>query len=124
MEIVVSVLMVMSTSVPLYLLWLVGIVLALVRMREQPHHYRLVAISLAILLVVSVFGIGFSVIMPFMMREDARTFEEITNALVVVNIIGQIVNCIAWVLLLVALFARNTTTVHTEIRHPDGGAGF
>lgn len=125
MEVIISVLTGLLTSVPLYLLWLVGIVLALVRMREHPNRYRLVAISLAIMLVVSVVITGFNLSIPFVMQQYARTFEEMSNTLMVVNIIGQIVTCVAWVLLLVALFARDAkAAVPAEVRHSDGSVGF
>ena len=78
---------------------LLGLVLALATARKHPRRSTLAAIGLAILIVV---GLGRAFLLPYLYGGD---FDRV-NILVVTNVVAGALSVIGWILLVMALVAR------------------
>jgi hypothetical protein len=92
------------TQLPLYLVWLVGIGLAIARWERQPRVSLFTLIALAILLVTSVVSAYISVQMTVSFVEWGWSSAKIGIFFTVYRIIHAMLETIAFVLLLIAIF--------------------
>ena len=90
---------------PLYLAWIVGIVLALAFWRRHPGISLLAVLGFALLLIVTAAATFLGAYWPLLLREQGKLASEIALTMGIANVVAGAVAAVAWVLLLIALFA-------------------
>ncbi|KAB8143742.1 hypothetical protein F8S13_07475 [Chloroflexia bacterium SDU3-3] len=91
------------STVPLLVIWIIGLVLSLTRM-GQDRRYQLTAVAFGIFLLAGLAGSFSGVLIA-----SVAARSDITTASWVIGLFGlaiMAVNCVGWVLLLLALFRR------------------
>jgi hypothetical protein len=100
---------------PIYLVWLAGIILAIVYRERHSRVSLLTGVALGVLLVETVIGTYLSVSLPVILFRrgiDASAIAPILNA---VNCVRSLIAAAMWGLLLVALFGWRQSPA------PEGG---
>ena len=92
--------------VPVFLVWLVGAILALVRPSVPRRVAGFLVGGLAAHLVQAVVGTGVSVILPFKLREGGTSMAQVGTYLAVWSFAWSLISAAAWVLVLLAVFAE------------------
>jgi hypothetical protein len=103
----------MLTHVPVFLVWIVGAILALVRPSVPRRVARFLVGGLAVHVAQAVVGTGVSVILPFKLREGGASMAQVGTYLAVWSLAWSLISAAAWVLVLLAVFAE---------REPPNGA--
>jgi hypothetical protein len=91
---------------PLYFLWLLGIVLAMVRFRRHPTVSVLTALACAILIVNSMASVFANTWLQGYLLGRSFSTEQVANIMVMVGVFFNLVSAVAWALVLVAIFAE------------------
>ena len=91
-------------QLPLYIVWLAGMVLALVFWRKHPAVSLLAFLGFALLLVTTVIGTFLGAYLPMSLREQGMTGVQVNRVVGITNLIVIFVAAGAWVLIVVALF--------------------
>ena len=113
MDVVIAALASLAINVPLYLVWLAGIVVAIVRRRQHPRVSQLVITGLAMLLLVSIFASMFNVLIPRLVMRNGWNANQTGVMIALVSGAARLVETAAWVLILIAVFGgRSRTAVY------------
>lgn len=97
-------------QLPLYVIWLVGLVLALSHRRKRPQTARLVMVAIVLLLVTSLVGTYLDVWLPLALHERfGLSFSRMSGILALKGGLQSLIQAMAWGLLFFAIF-----------RHPNG----
>ena len=94
---------------PIFLVWIAGIVLASVRWSQHPRVSLLTVIALAIMLVTSLVSIYLNVQLPLLMADWGWGYSQIGLFFTIKGFIQAIIDTIAFVLLLMAIFGGRTS---------------
>ena len=105
-------LMSLLIKLPVCLVWLAGIVVALVFWRRQPRVSLLTLIAIIILAFISLVGTYFSISIPFLLDRQGMDIGQLGMIIVTFNIAIAVITAVAWALLLAAIFGwrRSQTT--------------
>lgn len=95
-----------AASLPLYLTWLLGIVLALRALRDRPHVARYTLLALLILMGLSLLSIPITATLPLVLRR--APVATLGLYFFVIGVVNQLCAAVAWILLLVALFGSRS----------------
>ncbi|MGY2893167.1 hypothetical protein [Deinococcus sp. UYEF24] len=104
MDLIVPVLFQLAINSPLFLIWVVGIVLASLRLRER--RFRLVLIALLLFLILNIAGNVINLTLPITLQRRNMGASEIGAVLSTVGTVRVLLESVGWVLLLLALFQR------------------
>jgi hypothetical protein len=91
-------------QIPLYLVWLVGIILSIVFWKKHPTVSLLTLIALAGLLILSIVGVYTSTWLPMTLHAQGLSTARIGIELGIISIASSILSTAFWILLVVALF--------------------
>lgn len=94
---------------PIFLVWIVGIVLASVRWSQHPRISLLTIIALAIMLVTSLVSTYLNVQLPVLMTEWGWDYPQIGLFFTIKGFVQAVIDTIAFVLLLLAIFSGRTS---------------
>lgn len=94
------------THIPVFLVWLVGAILALVRPSVPRRVAGFLVGGLAAHLLVSVVGTGISVILPTKLMTGGASTAQVGVYLAIWSAAWNLVSAAAWVLVLLAVFAE------------------
>ena len=95
-------------QIPLYIIWFVGISIAMLRYRHNPTSMLLAIIAFIIFLLSSIVLTGLNASILLNRAANGQSITEIQGQLALVTL-GQVAaTLVGWVLLLVALFRGNT----------------
>lgn len=97
-------------QLPLYIVWIVGMILALVFWRKHPRVSLLALLGFALLLAVSLVGTFFSAYWPISLRNQGMTGVEIGRIIGIANLAVGVAGAGAWVLIVIALFVGRPRT--------------
>ncbi len=100
-EILVQILTAYSVQLPIFLLWVIGIILSLTRYRKHPRVSLLTTAALSILLISNLARTALQVWLP-----ATLPFVQVSSAFIILGITSSILSTIAWAMLLVALFGK------------------
>lgn len=89
---------------PLFLAWVAGLVLAVMRWKKHPRVSLLVTIALVIILVEAIINTSLGIWLPWMLTQQGMAYTQIGTILAIWGFISSLVNAGIWVLLLVAIF--------------------
>lgn len=104
MDVVLASLASLAINAPLYLVWLAGIVLAVVRRPRHPRVSLCITIALVVLLLVSISATIFAATVPLIVLRNGWTASQLGAIFAFVNGSARLIDAAAWVLVLVAAF--------------------
>lgn len=94
------------TQCPVLLVWLVGVVLAIVHWRHHPRVSLLTVIGLAVLTVMTVVSVFLGTWLPRWLFESGRmSVNELGNVMAVVRVVESLISAGAFGLILAAIFS-------------------
>ena len=97
-------LMTLGLHIPLYIAWLVGLILAIVKWKKMPNVSLLTVIAIVILFLSSVASTIFSMVYPTTAYQNAVSTTQISIVTGVVAIINVLITTACWGLILAAIF--------------------
>jgi hypothetical protein len=105
---------------PLYFLWLLGIILALIRWRRHPTVSLVAALACVILILNTMSSTVVYAWLPgYLFQGGDLTPQQGANIMMVVEVFFNLVSAVAWALILVAIFAeRNRREKVTDMQGP------
>jgi hypothetical protein len=108
------------TWLPLYLLWMVGIILALVRWQRHPKVSILAGLAFLILIVNGMASTMTMAWLPgYLQSAQNYSAEQLAQVLSVVRVFFNLISAVAWSLILVAIFGeRNRRGSVTDMHGP------
>ncbi|MFN8459910.1 MAG: hypothetical protein U0401_35560 [Anaerolineae bacterium] len=93
---------------PIFLVWLVGIVLAGVRWSQHPKVSLLTIIALAVMLLTSLVSIYLNVQIPLLMTDWGWDYSQISLFFMIKGFVQAAIDTVAFVLLFMAIFGERT----------------
>lgn len=98
---------------PVLLVWFVAFILSLVFWRRHPKVSLLTVVALAILFVQSLVGTWLSMWLPLVLNERGMSLSQIGLISGARGVLASLISCVAWVLLVIAIFGwREKRHVH------------
>jgi hypothetical protein len=94
----------LASSAPVYIVWLIGIVLALMRWRKHPQVSLMIVLALGMMLVTSIIFQYLYIWLPRRLLDGDLSSMSITRVYTVLGVIHSSVSAVGFGLLLVALF--------------------
>ena len=94
------------THIPVFIVWLAGALVALLRPGVPRRVAGFLVGGLAAHFVQAVVGTGVSLILPFKLREGGASMSQVGVYLAIWSIAWSIVSAAAWVLVLLAVFVE------------------
>lgn len=91
---------------PLYIVWIVGMIFALIQRSDNPTRSNLLIAGFALFLLTGIAQASFNSILPAMMFQQDRNANEIGSTLAMANLVFVLINCSAWILILIAIFKK------------------
>jgi hypothetical protein len=104
MNMSLSYLAVYLVQLPLYLVWLAGIILSIVFWKKHPTVSLLSLIALVGLLIISIVGVYASTWLPIALRSQGMSTGRIGVELGIISIVSSLFSTAFWILLVIALF--------------------
>ena len=104
MDALITTLSVLVVSLPVIIVWVIGIALALSRWRRYPQVSRFALIAFAISIVNMVVNRFLTVWLPMTMRDSGWTTAQIGTMFSAIGFITALISAIAWALVLCAIF--------------------
>jgi hypothetical protein len=101
----VTALTALLTHLPVFLVWLAGAIVALVRPSVPRRVVAFLVGGLVAHMAQAVVGTGVGVLLPFRLREGGASMAQVGSYLLVWNSAWNLVSAAAWVLVLLAVFA-------------------
>jgi hypothetical protein len=95
----------LTISIPLYLTWLVGLIVAIVNWKKAPRSSLLTVIAVVILFLINVFGQLFSINFPIWAYEQSKMpSSQIGLILAGVGLVETLFVAACWGLIFIAIF--------------------
>jgi hypothetical protein len=108
---IIATLTVLAVSIPIYIVWLVGLILAIVNWKKMPKASLLTVIAIVILFLAGVAGQVFSLNYPIMAHESGLSYAKIGLVTAIVGIANVLLTTACWGMLLAAIFGRRNLAV-------------
>jgi FtsH-binding integral membrane protein len=105
MEALLNTLAVLLPNLPLYLVWIVGLVLAVMYRRRDQRVAILTAVALTLFLAVSLCTNVVSSAVPSLTLSQGWSTQSISMIFAVTGILGALIAAGAWIMILVAIFS-------------------
>jgi hypothetical protein len=86
------------------LVWLAGIVIALITWKKHPRVSLLAVVALAILLILNLVGSALNMLLPLYLQQSGVGFSQIGIINIARGIVQALVVALAWSLILAAMF--------------------
>jgi hypothetical protein len=93
-----------AAHVPLYLAWLVAIVIAIIRWPQHPRVSLIAILAIVTLWVVTAGGMFVAVWLPWSMRRSGATFGEVGRVMMGITILSSLLQAGCWVAIAFAMF--------------------
>lgn len=103
MDFAIPLLTTLLPALPLYLIWIVGIVLAVIYRGRDRRVTILTAVALLLFLALDIGGRVMTIATPTLMQ--GQGVETVSMLLAATNILSTLVSAGAWIMVLVAIFA-------------------
>jgi hypothetical protein len=104
MNTLVTTLSVIAISIPVIIVWLIGIALSLSRWRRRPRVSKLALIACAVMIINTVVNRVLTIWMPLAMRDYGWTSAQIGSIFTAIGIITALISAAAWALVICAIF--------------------
>ncbi len=96
---------------PILIVWLVGLVLAIINRKKYPQVARLTIIGLAILFTISLVNSYVSRMLPIWLTQQGFTTSEMVPVFTIRNLVGAVVSAFGWGFVIAAIFSGRKTAV-------------
>jgi hypothetical protein len=106
-----AILMFLFDYFPILVVWLVGLVLAVINRNKYPQIARFTIIALAIFFIVSLVNTYVSRMLPIWLTQRGFTATEMIPVFTVRNLIVSVVSAFGWGFVLAAIFSGRKATV-------------
>jgi hypothetical protein len=117
MNMSLSYLAVYLVQLPLYLVWLVGIILSIVFWKKHPTVSLLSLIALAGLLIISIVDVYASTWLPIALRSQGMSTGRISIEMGIISVSSSFVSTAFWILLVIALFGWRKGREENQLRN-------
>jgi hypothetical protein len=104
MEYIIPTLTALTTLIPVFIVWLIGAILAISRWRRHPRVSLFVIIAFVVMMGATVIFRVVSMWAPMIMRDRDWSMGEFGAILTAINFVYALVNAAAWTLVLCAIF--------------------
>lgn len=104
MNTLVTILSAIVISLPVIIVWVIGIALALSRWRRRPRVSQFALIACAVMIINTVANRSLTIWMPLAMRDYGWTTVQIGSIFTVIGIITALISATAWALVICAIF--------------------
>ena len=101
-----SILSILIVQLPLILVWVIGLVLAIIRWKRHPRASLFTLIAITGLMILSLAGSLLSVWLPVMIRTGGWDVSRIGVINTAVGFVRSLLAAILWGLLLAAIFGK------------------
>lgn len=91
-------------QIPIYIAWLVGVILAVVNWKKHAKVSLLAVIAMVLLFIQSVAGSVLSVWLPMNLMKQGVPSARIGMLMAINSAVGMLIHLIVWVLILIAIF--------------------
>jgi hypothetical protein len=104
MEVLKAIFFNLVTTTPIFIVWAIGIVLALSRWRRHPRASQFTIVALIVMIVVTVATRIIYILLPMTMRSSGWSPTEMAIIYNVIGIGSTLIQAIAWAMILWAIF--------------------
>ena len=104
MNTLVTTLYTLVISLPVIIVWVIGIALALSRWRRHPRVSQFALIACAVMLINTAANRSLTIWMPLAMRDYGWTAVQIGSFFSAIGIITSLISATAWALVISAIF--------------------
>jgi hypothetical protein len=104
MEALIPTLTVIATLAPMIVVWVIGIILALLRWRRHPRVSQLAITAFAVMIGSTVVVRTLYVWLPTVVRNRGWSTSELGTIFTAVGIVSTLINAVAWALVICAIF--------------------
>jgi len=104
MNTLVTILSTIVISLPVIIVWVIGIALALSRWRRHPRVSQFALIACAVMIINTVASRSLTVWLPLAMRDYGWTTVQIGSIFAAIGIITALISATAWALVICAIF--------------------
>jgi hypothetical protein len=118
MDTLVTTLSVISVSLPVIIVWVIGIALALSRWRRHPRVSQFALIACAVMIINTVVTKFLTIWMPLAMRDNGWTSAQIGSIFAAIGIITALISAAAWALVICAIFGWRDQRQKENYSHP------
>ncbi|MCX7048029.1 MAG: hypothetical protein NTX50_21400 [Candidatus Sumerlaeota bacterium] len=98
------ILMSFAVDIPLYIVFLIGVILAVVTWKRHPRVSLLVCIGIVIDCVAMTVGTGLFVWLPNYLIQSGRTQSQLGNVLGIISLCRIFITAAAWGIIITAIF--------------------
>ena len=98
------ILMSFAVDIPLYIVFLIGIILAIVTWKRHPRVSMLVCIGIVIDCIAMTVGTGLFAWLPNYWMQSGRTTSELGNIMGIISLCRIIITAGAWGIIITAIF--------------------
>jgi FtsH-binding integral membrane protein len=95
---------ILATNIPIYLIWVVGFILAVIRWRRHPEVSSLVLFALLVLFTLSIASAMQSMLPIYLTQELDYSYTQVSMLIGGIGIVQIILSAGAWIAVIVALF--------------------
>ena len=104
MNTLVTILSTIVISLPVIIVWVIGIALALSRWRRHPRVSQFALIACAVMIINTAANRSLTIWMPLAMRDYGWTAVQIGSFFSAIGIITSLISATAWALVICAVF--------------------
>ena len=104
MNTLVTILSTIVISLPVIIVWVIGIALALSRWRRHPRVSQFALIACAVMIINTAANRSLTIWMPLAMRDYGWTAVQIGSFFSAIGIITSLISATAWTLVICAVF--------------------
>jgi hypothetical protein len=104
MEVLIPTLTAIAVTIPMIIVWVIGIVLALSRWRRHPRVSQLMLTALALMIGATVVIRALYAWLPIAMRNRGWSMSEYGAFSTAIGIVSTLINAAAWALVISAAF--------------------
>jgi hypothetical protein len=104
-----SALSAIGMQIPIYIVWITGIILAIVNIKKMPKVSILTLIALVLFLITSVISSIVNVYYPTWAMKSGIPTSQMGLFFIVKGIIGVVFSLACWVMILIAIFSKRRT---------------
>lgn len=106
MSSIVGLLGVFIGQIPLYAVWIAGIVIALMRRRKHPRTSRLTVIALAVILIMALLQALLNISIPRLISGNGWSTAQIGVLFSTIGVVSSLIHAAMWGLILWAIFGE------------------
>jgi hypothetical protein len=99
-----NILSVLAINIPVYLVWIIAFIIAIVNIKNYPKVSLLTITSVIILFIVNVLSSIFTCLMPLIYKDYGWSTATVGLIMGTINITRSFVTALAWALIIGAIF--------------------